>query len=334
MSALPSISVIIPVYQASDYIDTCLQSLVAQDYTGHIECILVDDCGTDDSMEKARRFAASHSGDYRFFCHDRNRGAAAARNTGMARATGEYIFFLDSDDTLPPDALRILAAPLAERPYDMVVGRYQESQPLEEPCPSLPDGTVLEGTGILHRYLQKQLSVIVCNKLYRTAFLRQNKLDFVEGIIYEDDLWSFQAAVVARSLYVVDRVTYYYLIHPGSVMTSTALQKRVRSFKTVMVGMYDYASAHGLLADPAFHHRLEQYRLNLFRMLMPHKALFVETYLSLRKELPKPWRDCFRLNGLRLNKQIRDFHLLLPAKAGAAYMRGWFKMEALIKKGL
>lgn len=332
MSALPSISVVIPVYQASEYIDACLQSLAAQDYPGPIECILVDDCGTDDSMEKARLFAASHSGEFRFLRHDCNRGAAAARNTGMARAAGEYLYFLDSDDTLPPDALSTLAAPLAERHYDMVVGRYQESQPLEEPCPSLPDGTVLEGAEILHQYLRKQLSVIVCNKLYRTAFIRQNKLDFVEGIIYEDDLWSFQAAVVARSLYVVDRVTYFYAIHPGSVMTATALQKRVRSFKTIMMGIYNFGLEHGLRPDYAFHHRLEQYRLNLFRMLMPHNALFVDTYLSLRQELPKPWRDCFRLDGLRLNKQIRDFHLLLPAKLGAAYMRGWFKVEAMLKK--
>ena len=333
MNTLPSISVIIPVYEASEYIDACLQSLVSQDYTGKMECILVDDCGTDDSMDKARRFIDSYKGNivFRLGANDRNKGAAAARNTGMALAEGEYVFFLDSDDLLPADALSALAAPLRERRFDMVVGRYEESQPLSEPCPSLPDGTVLEGSDVLRAYLRKQLSVIVCCKLYRTSFIRENRLDFVEGIIYEDDLWSFQAAVVARSLYVVDRVTYYYIIHPGSVMTSTVLQKRIRSFLTVIREMYHYGVEHGLRNRTDFHHRMEQYRLNLLRVLLDDKPLFNETYRSVRQSVPKPWKECFRLDGMRLNKQVRDFHLALPVKAGAAWMRGWFKVETLLK---
>ena len=333
MSPLPSISVIIPVFQASAFIDTCLQSLVSQDYTGEMECILVDDCGTDDSMDKVRRFIDTYQGDvvFRLGANDRNKGAAAARNTGLALAEGEYVFFLDSDDLLPVDALSVLAAPLRERRYDMVVGRYEESQPLSEPCPSLPDGTVLEGADVLRAYLRKQLSVIVCSKLYRTSFIRENRLDFVEGIIYEDDLWSFQAAVVARSLFVVDRVTYYYTIHPGSVMTSTAQQRRVRSFRTVIREMYRYGVEHGLRNRVDFHHRLEQYRLNLMRMLLADKPLFDETYRSVRQDVPKPWKECFHLDGMRLNKQVRDFHLALPVKSGAAWMRGWFKVETLLK---
>ena len=130
---------------------------------------------------------------------------------------------------------------------------------------------------------------------------------------------------------MVDRVTYYYTIHPGSVMTSTAQQRRVRSFRTVIREMYRYGVEHGLRNRVDFHHRLEQYRLNLMRMLLADKPLFDETYRSVRQDVPKPWKECFHLDGMRLNKQVRDFHLALPVKSGAAWMRGWFKVETLLK---
>ena len=138
------ISIIIPVYNVADYIADCLQSVMRQTYQGAIECILVDDCGTDNSIAIAEQLIADYnsgmspkSGEeggepsrerriaFKTLHHDRNRGLSAARNTGTAAASGEYIFYLDSDDYLSDDCIEVLTNPLQEKEYDMVVGDYE-----------------------------------------------------------------------------------------------------------------------------------------------------------------------------------------------------------------
>ena len=98
---MTSISIIIPVYNVEKYIEACLHSVMAQTYTGPMECILVDDCGQDNSIGVAEKMISDYQGTihFRILHHDHNRGQSAARNTGMDAATGEYIFFSDSDDS-------------------------------------------------------------------------------------------------------------------------------------------------------------------------------------------------------------------------------------------
>ena len=82
---MTSISIIIPIYNVEPYIASCLHSVMAQTYTGSIECILVDDCGQDDSIGVAKKVIANYQGPIRFHIlhHEHNRGLSAARNTGM-----------------------------------------------------------------------------------------------------------------------------------------------------------------------------------------------------------------------------------------------------------
>ena len=333
MDSHPTVSVIIPVYQAADYIETCLSSLISQDYPGKVECILVDDRGSDGSMEIAGRFLEHYSGPISFIIlsHERTRGAAAARNTGIEAATGEYLFFLDSDDYLAVDTLTSLSSPLMDCPYDLVVGRHQEVGALSGKGYSLPDGTILSGHDIIRNQLLKKLTINVWNKLINRSFVLNNNLFFKEGIIYEDDLWCFQSSSVAQSLCVVDKITYYYTIREGSVMSSTVLQKRIDSYLTILQEMYKCVQENGYRMNPLCHNRIEQYRLDLFRMLSDEQKGFFRTYSSLREVMPKPWRDCFRMDGWRINKQIRDLHLALPVQAGAAYLYLWIKIESIIK---
>jgi len=94
------VSIIIPLYNVKKYISDCLLSVARQTFRGKIECIIVDDCGTDNSVTLAEQFIAGYDGPIEFtMCHhNHNRGLSAARNTGIDVATGDYIYFLDSDD--------------------------------------------------------------------------------------------------------------------------------------------------------------------------------------------------------------------------------------------
>ena len=104
------ISIIIPVYNVEQYVDECLQSVANQTMTEGIECIIVDDCGQDNSATIAKHFVDSYQGDIRFtfIQREKNGGLSAARNTGIEAATGEYVYFLDSDDYLVPSAIETL----------------------------------------------------------------------------------------------------------------------------------------------------------------------------------------------------------------------------------
>ena len=90
------VSVVIPVYQVSGYIERCIRSVMAQTFTD-IECIIVDDASQDDSIEKCERLIGEYDGPIRFriLRHKENRGLSAARNTGAKAATGEWIFFIE-----------------------------------------------------------------------------------------------------------------------------------------------------------------------------------------------------------------------------------------------
>ena len=103
-----NLSIIIPVYNVEAYIEECLASVVAQsDAKANIECIIVDDCSPDGSMDIVRRFVDNYQGavQFRTLRHEVNRGISAARNTGIDAATGDYLLFVDSDDYLSADCL-------------------------------------------------------------------------------------------------------------------------------------------------------------------------------------------------------------------------------------
>ena len=120
------VSIIIPVYNVAPYIKDCLMSVMRQTYAGLVECIVVDDCGTDESIAVAERLIAEYKGPIRFeiLHHDHRRGLSAARNTGMHKATGEYIFFIDSDDEITEDCLeKMMAVVEADPKAEVVIGR-------------------------------------------------------------------------------------------------------------------------------------------------------------------------------------------------------------------
>ena len=103
-----SVSLIIPVYNVAEYIQTSFYSALNQTFQS-IEYIIIDDCGTDNSMNILYDILDAHPrrSDVRIYHHDENRGLSAARNTGLKKATGEYVYFMDSDDEIVADCIEM-----------------------------------------------------------------------------------------------------------------------------------------------------------------------------------------------------------------------------------
>lgn len=230
------ISIIIPIYNVEPYIADCLQSVMRQNYKGPMECILVDDCGDDNSMEVAEKLIAEYDGpiEFKVLHHEHNRGISAARNTGMDAAKGDFVFFLDSDDWISDDCIEKLARPLQTAKFDIVVGDYEIVGELPYRLElNLPEGPFNE-KGITKTFCNQGVYVMVWNKLYSKNFLDWNKLHFEEGRVYEDEILAFELSCVDKSFYVVKSVTYYYRIRESSIVTTNDATKKLANYAGVL----------------------------------------------------------------------------------------------------
>lgn len=243
------ISIIIPVYKVEEYIERCIQSVISQDYQGDLECLLIDDCTPDNSCAVIEDILDKYDGPikFRLLHHEKNRGLSAARNTGIDNAQGDYIYFLDSDDYISSDCISKLSALLSERDYDIVIGNYTTlGTDVLFPPLKLGNRQLIHNDDIIESYTLYEWYMMAWNKLCNLSFIRNHSLYFMEGLIQEDELWSFQCACSAKSLISIDSNTYYYCIRESSIIGSKGEWDRKRQSMVILGYMQDYISQNHL----------------------------------------------------------------------------------------
>ena len=232
-----SVSIIVPVYNVEEYIADCFQSIVNQTYTGSMECLFIDDCGDDNSVQILEGLINAYDGpiEMRLLHHEKNKGLSVARNTGIANAKGDYLFFLDSDDQLYPYSIASLSrAAVNENHPEIILGSYHVSDPDNSNNQYQYKYDVLNGQpAIADAFLKDMLFCMAHNKLVSREFILKNHLFFKEGIIHEDNLWSFQSFHIAKKVVTIPEKTYYYLIRSGSIMTSSSPERQLMSLKII-----------------------------------------------------------------------------------------------------
>lgn len=183
MNIHPKVTVIIPVYNVAAYLPQCLDSVIAQTLDD-IEIICVNDGSKDKSLAVLNEYAAQDS---RIKIIDKaNAGVSAARNDGIAAAQGEYIAFLDGDDFLEPDCLEKVYATAVSGNFDTVVFKHNLLEGNKKRVWDSPEFGSLEEDKLLYAF-----AATIWNKLYRTAFLKENRIAFPLGIkIAEDTIFS------------------------------------------------------------------------------------------------------------------------------------------------
>ena len=232
------ISVIIPIYNVKDYVLDCLHSVANQTKKNGVECILVNDRGTDNSMEIAEEFVSSYNGmiDFRIYHHDKNKGLSAARNSGIREAKGKYLYFLDSDDTIYPNCLNIMFDSAEKYDADLVQGSYASDVPYMEQfskhsLPLFSDN---------HPFIKRTLlnydvnPVMAQNRLVKKNIIVDNNLFFKEGIIHEDHYWTFFLAKVINRICFIKDKTYYYRQTIGSITNRVNIEKETLAFRTLI----------------------------------------------------------------------------------------------------
>lgn len=256
----PLVSVIIPIFNVEAYLAKCIESVISQSLK-EIEIICINDGSMDNSLAIAEKFAAADS---RITIVDQiNAGQSGARNVGINMARGEFLYFLDSDDYILPDALAKLYAYAQKWETDIVyfgadsffenndlqqnysnyVNFYERKITYEEP---------VSGDILLQEQLKKWLfRCSVPLQFIRKNFLLETGILFKEGIIHEDELFSCVLAAKAQRVLCVADTLYMRRVRANSTMTAVYTAKKFAGFFIVSTTLMSIAITDNTLSQTA-----------------------------------------------------------------------------------
>lgn len=220
MKKNPKYSVIIPVYNAQRTLPACMDSLLGQGYAD-AEFILVDDGSEDHSGFLCRELAAKNP--QIKYISQANSGVSAARNAGLAAAEGEYLLFVDSDDTVEADYFENLDSLDPDGAYDLLWYSHKRVGEGKDQLYALTPGVydnAADCTRIFSQALYRKTLNPLWNKRYRTRIIREHGLKFPEGIsIGEDTVFNLQYAMLCGNCKVSDAVLYCFHLENRQSLT-------------------------------------------------------------------------------------------------------------------
>ncbi|WP_328831087.1 bifunctional glycosyltransferase family 2 protein/CDP-glycerol:glycerophosphate glycerophosphotransferase [Streptomyces sp. NBC_00252] len=261
---MPRFSVIVPAYKVQAYLHECLESVLSQSYPD-LELIAVDDCSPDACGAIIDEFAARDAR-VRAVHLPENQGLGRARNAGLEEATGDYLVFLDSDDTLTPDALRAIADRIKETGEpDVLVfdyartfwsGEARRNKVAAQLTEQGPAPFRLEDRPGLLRVI-----MVAWNKAYRREFVEREGFAFPPGY-YEDTPWTYPVLMAAETIATLDRVCVHYRQRRQGNILGTTSRKHFDVFEQYD-RVFEFVAARPELA---------QWRPVLFRRMVDHLA--------------------------------------------------------------
>lgn len=216
----PLLSVVVPVYNVALYLDECLDSLLHQGFSdSEMEVLMVNDGSTDGSDLIAYRWSKRYSNFH--LINRKNGGLSAARNTGLDRAKGEYIIFLDSDDVIPDLAYRRMYDIISKTGSDLITGAvYRFHNDVEKSWPFARSIDLFNKTRRAINLRNNPSYVrdfLPCNKMYKREFFVNSGVRYPEGRIYEDIATTPVLYTKAATFDVYSGPVYLWRVTPGSI---------------------------------------------------------------------------------------------------------------------
>lgn len=224
------VSIIIPVYNSENYLEECLKSILALDSQDY-EVLLIDDGSTDRSPEILRKFAAL-SDRFRIITQ-KNQGASAARNRGVAEACGEYVCFVDSDDIVYENMLKDMLECIGDA--QVCIGKKTRWNQIKDFKRTdgwkAFRGSVSELHKVLRRYKRSMRGAT--GRLYRTDVIRDNNIRFRPELRYGEDMrFNYDYFRYIDRVAFCDKVVYLYRIHNLNSLSSVYAPHFLKQWKT------------------------------------------------------------------------------------------------------
>lgn len=245
------VSIIVPVYNAERFIENCIRSVANQTMQEGVECLLVDDCSTDNSVAKIQSVISLYQGNLNFklLRQERNQGPSAARNLGINEACGKYVFFLDSDDSISTDCISQLYLLANKYAADYVQGTYSSNEHYHMPFYGEKSAAPLHHGNIVRlpefsndrKFIKKTLlnyNIIPFtphNRLVRRDLLVKNNLYFNQKIcVREDFYWMFFMAKVVSRFAVCKNTTYFRGFNESSLTHDIQIEREIIGSRTLI----------------------------------------------------------------------------------------------------
>ena len=244
-----TLAVIVPIYNVEPYIEQCLTSLVNQTMQD-IEIICVDDCGTDNSMRIAEKFAKQDKR-ITIIHNEQNSGLSESRNNGVRATKAKYVMFCDSDDWFANDMCQKMYNAITEQDADLAICGTEVIYEADHNKKASDDvyfavkhsGTYAKDMNIMRRY-----AVCAWNKIYKRDILVKNNVWFPRGLKYEDEFMFRAYMTQINKIAFVPEKLYKYRRRAGSIMNTTFTQKQKLNLDYLKIAFayYEFLLEHNL----------------------------------------------------------------------------------------
>lgn len=277
------ISIIIPVYNTSQFLPRCIESCLAQNIPAdQYEIIAIDDGSTDDSLAVLRSYENTRE-NIKVYAQ-KNQKQGAARNNGLKKANGEYIWFVDSDDWVEPNVLGDILEQLSENAPDLLrfdaKDHFENKTHKKRPCAHLPN-TIYKKHEVL---LENKFSVCVPFYIFKKNFLWRNDLKFLEHIFYEDS--EFMPRVIEKTeIFQYWPRKLYNVLKRSESTTRTANYKRKLDLLVVIGSLLKHLKQNRFENKVAriFHKQIAINVNYLLYGVAPSQSVFKEARARLKK---------------------------------------------------
>lgn len=328
---MPKYSIVVPTYNVENYIEKCLRSILAQDFEDY-EIIVVNDGSTDESAIVVEKMVSEYPNRIRLISQE-NKGLGGARNTGIQEASGEYILFIDSDDTVSEKLLSEVDKKICETDSDIIIFDIAYIDEHGTQLSYLIGSSQPTETISLEEYPEILFtSASACNKVYRRSLFTDNNISFPEHLFYEDLCTTTKFYHLTKKITYLPQCLYFYLQRSGSIMYSKNIERN-REIITSTNILFSYYKKQGLF---------EKYKKEFEYIAVFHIYVLAATRVikgDCKSPLIKEFRDYIHNNfpDFKNNKYCvampkkEKIIINLLEKKHVRLLKWMFKLKGLIK---
>lgn len=317
------ISIIIPCYNVSPYIDRCLTSIINQTLgIEPFQIICVDDASTDDTVIHLQKWEQQYPDNFTLVLLDTNNRQGACRNIAMQYVVAPWVAFIDADDWVEPDYFEIMYMCASELECEIVCCSLKRdfSSELSYFDNRLTDDTsgyiIIDSNEKRKTFIHtRSMGYTPCCKLILTDFLKKNQIYFPEDIAYEDNLWSSLLHLYAKHIFMVEENLYHYFVNPNStIMKENAAYHT--DYITIYLRLWEEWKKRGfypkykleLEYDYLYSFYLNFLRITIVRYTIPQFSLFLLLKRLFLERVPDYKENPY------IDQHFDDFHklMLLP----------------------
>lgn len=315
---MKKVSVIIPVFNTEKYIEECLMSVLSQTLKD-IEVICINDGSTDHSLEILKDFRER---DDRVTVLDQlNEGQSSARNKALSLATGKYIYFMDSDDLITSQMLEELYTMSEEKNLDILYfsgTSFYETDELAKKHKGFSNTyfrkgnypNVLDGIKMFSKLsVNKDYFVSPCLQFIRREFLEEKKVRFYEGIIHEDNCFTFETLLQAERVSCVNDIYFYRRVRTASVMTNEENYRNLKGYFCCLMKQLRFAGElkiDDVEANMGIAHILSMLNYHVKRIYMKLPKAEKEKFINECSSYERYLFDSLILSSIKIQKSDKE----------------------------